>query len=234
MYRPWLDPDAITGFITPRLSDPRAPNLIPAYHGKENCTFTIRVPRFYLTKAEREEVCRRRVLWGVDIYSDDSDPLAAAIHAGWICGDWGEEVDPAMLDPSQASIPKTELGRGIALAAPDLTLSNPPSVPMQPIPGKDLHITILILPSLQSYASYTRHGIKSRPWGNTHDGMSFMVEKIAWVDEGAGNGEERTGEARRKRMKGLTNYQGVAKGPPLRLTVAKTPSNGPNMAAVGA
>lgn len=31
--------------------------------------------------------------------------------------------------------------------------------------------------------------------------MSFQIEKLVWIDGGAGNGEERGGEARRKRMR---------------------------------
>lgn len=31
--------------------------------------------------------------------------------------------------------------------------------------------------------------------------MSFQIAKLVWIDGGAGNGEERGGEARRKRMR---------------------------------
>lgn len=221
-------------FLAPGLSDPRPPNLIPRFRGKANCTFTIRVPRFHLTDTEREEICRRRAIWGVDVYTDDSDPVAAAIHAGWICGEWGEGVDLSMLDPNYANAPKTEPSRRTASAQANLILTNPPSVPMQPVSGKDLHINILILPALQRYTSCTRYGIKSRSWGDSHDGMSFMIEKITWIDEGAGNGEERNGEARRKRMKNMAAGQGATTGPPLRLNVMKKPGSGTDVAAVGA
>ena len=52
-----------------------------------------------------------------------------------------------------------------------------------------------------------------------HDGMSFKVEGISWVDEGAGRGEERGGEARRKRLKALMRPPGSVIGPPVRLNM---------------
>jgi hypothetical protein len=189
---------------------------MPRFEGKENCTFTVRVPRFYMKKREREKICRRRALWGTDVYTDDSDSLAAAMHAGWICGAWGEGVDPLTVDSATVTGP-TRLDPA-ASSSMGSALSVRPPQPTLPPPGKDLHLTLLILPALKNYASHIRHGIKSRAWGDRHDGMSFMIEKMAWVDEGAGYGEERGAEARRKRMK---TWQGMASGPPMRLTTMK-------------
>ncbi len=166
---------------------------------------TIRIPRFYLSPEEREQICLRAAVWGTGVYSDDSDPLAAAIHAGWIRGDWGDSIDLAMAELKTVS-DTTDTNQ-----AEYATL---PSVPMLPPAGKDLHLTILILPALEHYASRTSHGIRSRPWGNDHDGLSYRIEKIAWIDERASQGEERGGEARRKRLK-MTTGRGA--GPPLRL-----------------
>ncbi len=166
---------------------------------------TIRIPRFYLSPEEREQICLRAAVWGTGVYSDDSDPLAAAIHAGWIRGDWGDSIDLAMAELKTVSDTTDTKQTEYA------TL---PSVPMLPPSGKDLHLTILILPALEHYASRTSHGIRSRPWGNDHDGLSYRIEKIAWVDERASQGEERGGEARRKRLK-MTTGRGT--GPPLRL-----------------
>lgn len=171
---------------------------------------TIRIPRFYLSKEEREQVCLRRAVWGSEVYSDDSDPLAAAIHAGWIQGDWGDTVDFSAL----ALAPVSE--------TPDpkqTEFTTPPSCPMLAPASRDLHLTILILPALETYASRICHGIKSRPWGNDHDGLSYRIEKIAWVDEKAAQGEERGGAARRKRLKMTT---GKGTGPPLRLGLGKS------------
>ena len=171
---------------------------------------TVRIPRFYLSKGEREQVCLRRAVWGTEVYSDDTDPLAAAIHAGWIRGDWGDSIDFSALELT----PVNEIADTKQTEVTTLPLS-----PMLPPAGKDLHLTILILPALQSYASRICHGIKSRPWGNDHDGLSYRIEKMSWVDEKASQGEERTGEARRKRLRMTT---GKGTGPPLRLGLGKS------------
>ena len=193
-----------------RLVYTSSPFTIPRCDGKENCTMTIRIPRFYLSKDEREQVCLGRAVWGTEVYSDDSDPLAAAIHAGWIRGDWGDSIDFSTLELDPVNDQKD---------AKQTEITALPSSPMLPPAGKDLHLTILILPTLENYASRICHGIKSRPWGNDHDGLSYRIEKIAWVDEKASRGEERGGEARRKRLK-MTTGKGI--GPTLRLGLGRS------------
>ncbi len=101
-----------------------------------------------------------------------------------------------------------------------MTLSAPPLTgPMIPVAGKDLHITLLVLPQLQRYASTVAYGFKSRAWGDNHDGMSFKIEKLAWVDGGTSKGEERGGEARRKRIRALLQSRTMYAGPGLKLQV---------------
>ena len=210
LYSPTIEsPTSMVSFDS-RLVYTSSPFTIPRCDGKENCTMTIRIPRFYLSKAEREQVCLRRAVWGTDVYSDDTDPLAAAIHAGWIRGDWGDSVDVSMLELNTVND---------TAEAKQTELTTLPSSPISPPPGKDLHLTILILPTLESYASRVSHGVKSRPWGNDHDGLSYRIEKMVWVDEKAAQGEERSGEARRKRLR-LTTGKGA--GPPLRLGLGRS------------
>jgi hypothetical protein len=197
---------------------------IPRFDERANCTFTVRVPRHHLADEARMEICARRALWGTSIYTDDSDPVAVAIHSGWLRGAWGPEVDLALLDlgPPMVSSPKDKDkdgdGKGAALAAtdrppsttsPQLIHATIPPTPLEPPPHMDLHITILILPTLECYASSVAYGIKSRAWTTVpHDGMSYSIEKLAWVDERAGRSEERGGEARRKRLRALMTLRG--------------------------
>lgn len=171
---------------------------------------TVRIPRFYLTAEEREQVCQRRAVWGTDIYTDDSDPLAAAIHAGWVRGDWGADIDYSMIELDVSNNDD---------ASAQTTLKALPPSPMLPPPHSDLHITLLILPTLQKYASRVAHGIKSRAWDDTHDGMSYRIEKIAWVNERSGRGQERGAEAKRRRITALISRRDA--GPPLRLGIGK-------------
>ena len=211
VYSSSLEPATSATVNTSKFGYSSTPHPLPRYEGKENCTYTVRIPRFYLCAQEREEICRRRAIWGTDVYTDDSDPLAAAIHSGWIRGEYGEDIDPTMLE--LPSTTKPEYRPNGAAADTQGVLTSQPAEPMLPFPNKDLHLTLLVLPTLEKYASLIAHGIKSRSWGNTHDGMSFRIESMEWVD-GHG-GEERSGRARRKRMKTF-QAQAVADGPVIR------------------
>lgn len=186
------------------------PLPLPRFDGKENCTFTIRVPRFRVDSSHREEICARRALWGTGIYTDDSDPVAAAIHSGFLRGAWGEDVDAEMLDleikEAFQHAPKTAEDMGIHEG-------ERPQIPPAPPSDKDLHITLLILPKLERYDSSVLFGLKSRGWEQNHDGMSFKVLRIEWVDEGVGRAEERSGEARRKRLRNLMQTGRICTGP---------------------
>jgi len=87
---------------------------------------------------------------------------------------------------------------------PLLLTSPPPNGPQPPPSDLDLHLTLLLLPPLEKYSASSWRGVRSRAWGGNHDGGSFKVHKLEWVDEGAeGRYQERGGEARRKRLMGL-------------------------------
>jgi hypothetical protein len=180
------------------------PEPLPRFEGQENCTFTVKVPGVYLGDVSREEITRRRAVYGTDVYTDDSDVVAACIHQGWFRGAWSKDVDVDLLGLEiEAAVDGTVNGKGYEN---DL-LSEPPSKgPMHVPKKKDLHVTVLILPALEKYASTTRFGMKSREWGGRHDGyqgihdgLSFMILRIQWVNVVDSN-EGRSGGLRRKIM----------------------------------
>lgn len=234
VYAPNVDPATSDESAKTKLGYATGQYSIPRCDGKENCTITVRVPRFYLTHDELLHVCARRAVWGTDIYTDDSDPLCAVVHAGWVRGAWPPEVDVKMLEPQL---------REVTLASDavdwrDTVLEKPPAEsPMIAPPNKDLHITLLILPALEAYAARVAHGVKSRAWGTDHDGLSFRVEKIAWVDEGECNAEERSAKIRKRRLERFmvggrlggrrgaaataTGFGKVTPSPPVKLTIGK-------------
>ena len=160
-----------------------------------NCTYTIRVSRSWLRSVEREAICAERSLWGAGIYTDDSDPVAAAIHSGYVKGAWNDWVDISLLEQIiREQNPRIDGGQ-----------EHVPEEPVEPRGDLDLHITMLVLPQLEKYEEIVRYGLKSRTWPEEakdapHDGVSFMVLHCEWVDEGTGRGKERTGVARRKRL----------------------------------
>jgi len=143
-----------------------------------NCTYTFRVGKQYLTHNSREILCSERYLFGTEVHTDDSDPLLAAMHAGYIKGAWGPDVDVSLigLHPTPPASPNLRLL--------NQEYTSPPKEPMSPPPGLDLHITVLILPQLKDYALRYKFGIKSAHWGKGHDGESFMVHSIKWVNDG--------------------------------------------------
>ncbi|KAK8930077.1 hypothetical protein VCV18_002744 [Metarhizium anisopliae] len=181
---------------------------------KENCILTVKVPLIHLSPVAREEITARAYLWGTDVYTDDSDVVAACIHGGWIKGEWTDDVDTAMLDLEQGTaeggkrktkIPTPELpsreSEG-AITAP------PPLGPMDIPANRDLHVNVLILPRLVKYSGSTRFGISSREFGgqygsrhSVHDGISYMIKSIRWVENGAQPQARLRGKARRERMR---------------------------------
>jgi hypothetical protein len=183
-----------------------------------NCTLTVKVGKQHLVPAAREEITSRRAVWGTDIYTDDSDVVAACIHAGWIRGEWPEEVDVDLLD-LYTTDEKDKKGKSratkLATQANNLVvLDAPPKGGPQNVPeNRDLHVTVLILPALEKYASSCRFGIRSREFGGEigdiqglqhrakHDGLSFMITGLRWVNNGAGTQNRLRGKARRERIR---------------------------------
>lgn len=180
------------------------PEPLPRFEGQENCTFTIKVPRVYLGDVSREEITRRRAVYGTNVYTDDSDVVAACIHQGWFRGAWSKDVDVDLLGLEiEGAMNGAVNGKDYEN---DVLTEPPPRGPMHVPKKKDLHVTVLILSALEKYASTTRFGIKSREWGGrhdgyqgVHDGLSFMIQSIQWVD-GVDSNEGRSGGLRRKIM----------------------------------
>jgi Histone deacetylation protein Rxt3 len=161
------------------------PQPLPRFEGNENSTFTVKVMRAYLDHKSREEITIRRAVWGTDIYTDDSDIVAACIHQGWFKGAWQVGIDEGLLGleiTEDGAIPHFQ-------PLDEIWTKPPPSGPADVPQNRDLNVNILILPLLDKYSSVTRFGIRSREWGgnydgyhSVHDGLSFMIQSIQWVD----------------------------------------------------
>ncbi|KAI4599023.1 hypothetical protein KJ359_002440 [Pestalotiopsis sp. 9143b] len=174
----------------------------------ENSTLTVKIHRRHLEPHCREELTRNRAVWGTDVYTDDSDVIAACIHAGWFRGEWADDVDTSLLGLERT--PPKGKGRGTSAGekGPQDILTSPPATGPMHVPlDRDLHVTILVLPNLVKYAGSTRFGIMSREFGGSykgrksiHDGLSFKIEQIRWVD-GAAPQSRLRGKARRERIR---------------------------------
>ncbi|EQK97434.1 histone deacetylation protein Rxt3 [Ophiocordyceps sinensis CO18] len=179
--------------------------------GKENCILTVKVPRVHLSPPAREEITARAYLWGTDVYTDDSDVMAACIHGGWVKGEWAEDFDSATFDLDDGGPrrkPKNRANESLDLESEGLITSPPQSGPLSIPNNRDLHVNVLILPKLAKYAATTRFGIASREFGgqygarqSVHDSISYMVESIRWVENGGQPQARLRGKARRERMR---------------------------------
>jgi len=176
---------------------------MPLFDGGENCTYTMRVPRYYFTPSANagkshepsafEEICRRRQLWGTEIYTDDSDVIAAAVHSGWLKGSFGElDKDIHELCDNESEAEDEEEPEVLT------SLSERPRKPVKVPQDHDVHITVLVCPPLESYASSSQHHISSREWTTRHDGMSFLIHRLDFVNEGPATRYAERGIAARK------------------------------------
>ena len=203
-------------------SDPRTSFVstmkpMPKLDGHENSTYMIRVPRWYLTRSKEEieagepnrleEICKRRQIFGTEVYSDDSDVVAAAVHSGWLkgdFGDWNDDLQEVCADEFEQSSTNAVSPKNTKIKEESpLSLTSKPAKPVIMPSNYDAHITILILPTLDSYASTSQHHILSREWNKTtpHDGMSFVIHRIDFVNEGAaGRSLPRGAKARKARL----------------------------------
>lgn len=162
--------------------------LLPRFEGRENSIFQVRIPKRFLADSHRRDVSRRRCVWGTEIYTDDSDVLAALVHTGKIPGYIPEDVDTNLVketgrkvvvkgsisgskSPSPPASGKWKIN-GTATAITKRTEEAvAPTIPA----GKDLLVNLLILPTLERYSGSVRNALKSRSWNTVHDGMSYSI-----------------------------------------------------------
>lgn len=134
-------------------------------------------------------------------------------------GEWTDDVDTKMLELQETASdlakrrknkdqPQPALKPKNKEEAESLVKSPPESGPMQVRANRDLQVNVLILPRLVKYGSSTRFGVTSREFGGTfgerhavHDGLSFMIKSIRWVENGGQPQARLRGQARRDRMR---------------------------------
>lgn len=124
------------------------------------------MPRIHISNTSRQEITSRKAVWGTDIYTDDSDVIAAYIHQGWFKGQWADDVDIDLLG--------LELDDGPPESPKDYLDKPPRRGPMDVPKKRDLHVTVLVLPKLEKYSSTTRFGIRSREWGAKREGRQSL------------------------------------------------------------
>lgn len=143
--------------------------LLPRFDGRENCIYQVKIPYKFLTREARRNIIERAPIWGTEIYTDDSDIVAALIHDYRIPTVYPEDVDEKMEK-----------------------MLHDPNAPVHPTLKefrlmKDIIVDIIILPQLEKYKGTIRNGLKSRTWGGEgctkHDGMSYMIHDVRIVEK---------------------------------------------------
>lgn len=118
---------------------------------------------------------RKRQVWGTDVYTDDSDILALLVHSGWLrvtrrerkrrAGEKGAGVDAirrARIEGEERiEIAAASDAEGAAIAD-----------------AQAIKVTLGVVPPLVRYQGIERQGVRSRSWGNGHDGVSLRVEHV--------------------------------------------------------
>ncbi|OCF33847.1 hypothetical protein I316_04559 [Kwoniella heveanensis BCC8398] len=97
----------------------------------------------------------KRQIWGTDVYTDDSDLGLILVHAGWVR--WTPANDGANGGGNRAAESREKRDRDV------------------------INVTVRIVPRLIKYTATERNGVKTRGWGNGHDGASVVVERVERV-----------------------------------------------------
>ncbi|CAD6888221.1 unnamed protein product [Tilletia laevis] len=103
---------------------------------------------------------------------------------GAVTPEEGGERDAATVDVPLTSV-ADEIKRRTAAITSGTTATSPANLlrPADPRPP-DLSVMLRIAPRLIAYRGCLRAGFKSRSWGNTHDGVSLVVESVELKEPG--------------------------------------------------
>jgi hypothetical protein len=150
-----------------------------------------------------QDALLNRKVWGTDVYTDDSDIVAMCLHAGWIKGPTLQDV-PSWVPPGKATLAWRQMTKvyddqgmqqiqdssnGAATGHKKSKRSKAERVE-QFNSTLDLSVIIRIAPKLIAYKGSQRCGVKTRSWGNGHDGVSLVIESIKLQEPGYASGEK--------------------------------------------
>jgi len=160
-----------------------------------------------------QDALLNRKLWGTDVYTDDSDIIAMCLHAGWIQGPVLQDV-PSWVPPGKPMLAwrqmtKMYVEQGIEkrqVKVSSASSNEDNNKDKSGINGNnighkaerlqqlsltaDLSVIVRIAPKLIAYKGSQRCGVKSRSWGNGHDGVSLVIESVTLQEPGYASGEK--------------------------------------------
>lgn len=106
-----------------------------------------------------ERLSEERRVWGTEVYTDDSDLVGVLVHSGWVV-------------PKFTSVASMYGGGGEAEEEEKRMRRK----------GGGVRVTLRMVGRLVRYVSTERNGVRSRGWGNGHDGGSLVVESVVRVE----------------------------------------------------
>jgi hypothetical protein len=132
----------------------------------------------------------KRRLWGTEVYTDDSDVLAMLVHSGWVKVDVPYTTATATTNSRAGD--KDKLNGTAATDQRDEETSHSQKTTEEHVEAtttstptatgkstsRSLRVTLRVAPRLVRYFGTLRAGVKSRGWGNTHDGVSLLIEDV--------------------------------------------------------
>lgn len=183
-----------------------APEMrMPHHEGHENATFRVRINEAWLRPSPVSTSVSpvvRRALWGTDVYTDDSDPLAILFHQDMKGGKAGrgeedgeragEGADGDARRPSAKTAVKpaahhhssTGKERRSVARVQKMTQSYKRAqeqlLQHHNYDGGDAVLTFRVLPRLVKYTGSLRYGLMSRTFDGVHDGRSIYLESAVF------------------------------------------------------
>ncbi|KAJ3227802.1 hypothetical protein HK099_000056 [Clydaea vesicula] len=142
--------------------------LLPIFTRKDfYSTVEIKIPAELLLFSTNVAL-RVCAVWGTDVYSDDSDIVAAIVHSGFYRPADVENPFKLLTEPFNQPVKQTVIGEI------DSTDN---------LPDHDLLVVIMVLPRLVKYTGSIQYGMKSRGWGE-HNGESFKIQNVSKIKKG--------------------------------------------------
>ncbi|GAA6052330.1 hypothetical protein JCM3770_007255 [Rhodotorula araucariae] len=120
---------------------------------------------------------RKRAVWGTDVYTDDSDVLLVLLHSGWLRVTRRERRLRA--GEKGAGADAIRRARTLGEERIDVLSGNGDGADEVPVA---LLVRLGVVPALVRYEGIERQGVRSRSWGNGHDGVSLRVEDVQPLD----------------------------------------------------
>lgn len=148
--------------------------LLPELRDYINCILTVRIPSYQINDLQNNKNYINRAIWGTDIYTDDSDILLILKHNGFL-----PNIDNELENTIETG--STEKRTAGNLSQPqniDQTVNN--FRHFVNIIGGDIHVDLIILPTLVQYEGIYRNGINSRSWKTSHDGVSIAIHGVRY------------------------------------------------------